>query len=177
MWDEASTFLSSFGLYKGSGTYDRSIFLELANGYSEFKRDLKQARCNIKQPRLNMCLLGSFSILFCLFFLIFFFKIDKGHPSQFIDILKTERAQKDDGLIQRFIICAPQPSFYKSKDILDAPVQECSLVNIFMFISIANKDNKVYYLSPEAEKLFCRYFDEYRQGVENSYKVDSFIRY
>jgi hypothetical protein len=51
--------MGSFGLYKGgASTYDRSIFLELGNAPADFRRDLKQARCMILSPRLNICLLG-----------------------------------------------------------------------------------------------------------------------
>ena len=54
--------MGSFGRYNGGGTgassYDRSIYLELANAPKDLRRDLKQARCRIVEPRLNICLLG-----------------------------------------------------------------------------------------------------------------------
>ena len=60
-WDESSTFMGSFGRYSGAsnGSYDRSIYLELANAPSEFRRDLKGTRCYIEEPRLSLCLLGN----------------------------------------------------------------------------------------------------------------------
>ena len=100
-----------------------------------------------------------------------------GHPTQFIDILKSEKSSKDDGLIQRFLLCAPQPVFPKSKQILDAPVPKASLSCIFMFIKLANKDGLVFTLSKAAEAQFCEYFDDFREVVEQSYQVDSFIRF
>lgn len=59
-WDESSTFMGSFGLYKGSDakSYDRSIFLELYNGPMVYKRDLINNRIVIDNPRFNLCLLG-----------------------------------------------------------------------------------------------------------------------
>ena len=59
LWDEAATFLSSFGLYKGGNSnYDRSIILELYNGPDRYRRDLKGSRTVIHTPRYNMCMLG-----------------------------------------------------------------------------------------------------------------------
>jgi len=58
-------FLGSFGLYKGgAGQYDRSVFLELGNAPTDFRRDLKQSRCHISNPRLWIALLGNYLIKF-----------------------------------------------------------------------------------------------------------------
>ena len=48
--------MGSFGLYKGasSGSYNRSIYLELANSLDEFRRDLKGSQCHIEEPRQFM---------------------------------------------------------------------------------------------------------------------------
>ena len=59
--DEANMFLSSFGRYNGGNAqYDRACYNELATGPNRFQRDLKtgEQRINIKDPRLNICLLG-----------------------------------------------------------------------------------------------------------------------
>ena len=61
MWDEATTFISSFGRY-GNGAaanYDRSVYLEVSNAGDVFSRDLKGSRSRILYPRLQMSLLGS----------------------------------------------------------------------------------------------------------------------
>ena len=62
LWDESGSFMGAFGRYSGGGSsalaYERSIFLELANSPRDFRRDLKQGRCCIKNPRLNLCLNG-----------------------------------------------------------------------------------------------------------------------
>ena len=60
LWDESSSFMSSFGRYSGTSSagYDRSIYLELSNASEEFRRDLKNARCVIDDPRLSIGLLG-----------------------------------------------------------------------------------------------------------------------
>lgn len=60
LWDEASTFLNSFGLYKGqnSSSYDRSIYNDLYNAPDFYRRDTMNSRQVIKEPRLNICVLG-----------------------------------------------------------------------------------------------------------------------
>jgi hypothetical protein len=86
--------MSSFGLYKGSSGagYDRSIILELYNAPSKFKRDVKSKRISIENPRLNICVLG--------------------HPDSYIKVIQDERFVKDDGMIQRFLMCAPEPAYF-----------------------------------------------------------------
>ena len=51
----------------------------------------------------------------------------KGHPFQFLDTMKSEKSSRDDGLIQRFMICAPKPVFLTAEDINNAPDIICSL--------------------------------------------------
>ena len=59
LWDEAATFLNSLGLYKGgNSSYDRSIILELYNAPSKYRRDIKDKKTLIINPRFNLCLLG-----------------------------------------------------------------------------------------------------------------------
>ena len=65
MWDEANTFLSSLGLYKGNSTYDRSIILELFNAPSKYRRDLKDKKTVISNPRFNLVLLGNYLKITC----------------------------------------------------------------------------------------------------------------
>lgn len=61
LWDEASTLMSSFGLYKGGDgkSYDRSIILELFNAPKIYRRDLTNSRIYIQNPRLNLSILGT----------------------------------------------------------------------------------------------------------------------
>lgn len=59
-YDESSTFMSSFGLYKGGdGKYDRSVYLELYNGPNGYDRTLTSGRHYLELPRFNVCLLGN----------------------------------------------------------------------------------------------------------------------
>ena len=144
LWDEAATFLSSFGLYKGGNcSYDRSIILELYNGTEIYRRDLKGSRTVIQTPRYNMCLLGKRFFILNLFYYIHNISILKlpikkccfitlfrsGHPAQFIEALKLERQSRDDGLMQRFLIIAPQPMFLSAREILESKSisDQCSL--------------------------------------------------
>ncbi len=61
-FDEAQTFFGSFGRHTSANgaSYERSIYLELANAPDVFQRDQKfsNGRTIINNPRLNLCLLG-----------------------------------------------------------------------------------------------------------------------
>ena len=96
------SILSSFWLYKGSNGagFDRSIILELFNAPKQFKRDLKGERTIIMNPRLTIC--------------------DLGHPDSYIKCVQDERAVKDDGMMQRFHLCAPQPAYFTPEEIISA---------------------------------------------------------
>jgi hypothetical protein len=91
LFDECSTFMGSFGRYSNGGgaAYDRAFYLELFNGSKSFRRDLSKSRTVVKNPRLNICLLG--------------------HPQTFIKAIRYEQEHKDDGLMQRFLTCCPKP--------------------------------------------------------------------
>ncbi|RNA01588.1 hypothetical protein BpHYR1_028691 [Brachionus plicatilis] len=53
IWDEFSTLISSFGLYKaGGGAYDRTFFLTLHNGPNNLLHSTKKYSFDIDQPRL-----------------------------------------------------------------------------------------------------------------------------
>ena len=58
IWDEFSTLIGSFGLYKGGGAgggvYDRSIFLTLYNGEVELQHATKKYKLNLDHPRLSI---------------------------------------------------------------------------------------------------------------------------
>ena len=101
MFDESSTFMGSLGRYSGGGAkYERSIYNDLFNGSSTFNRSLSKVSYVIVKPRLNICLLG--------------------HASEFIQYMQEERANKDDGLIQRILCSAPMPQFYSMDTINEA---------------------------------------------------------
>ncbi len=81
MFDESSQFLGSMGRYTGGGgaSYDRSIYLELANASDEFRRDLKSERNCIARPRLNLVL--------------------NGHPQSYHETFKAEKERYGTFLI------------------------------------------------------------------------------
>jgi hypothetical protein len=91
MWDELTTLIKSFGLYKsGGGDYDRSIFLTLYNGPDRLLHQTKKYKINIENPRLSI--------------------FAPGHPHKIIDLLKTEsNFENCDGFISRFLIFNPVP--------------------------------------------------------------------
>ena len=64
LWDESASQMCSFGMYKGKGGIDcdRAILNELFGCPSVYRRDLKGHRTSIKNPRLNMALLGKYLI-------------------------------------------------------------------------------------------------------------------
>ncbi|RNA06021.1 hypothetical protein BpHYR1_048663 [Brachionus plicatilis] len=53
------------------------------------------------------------------------FPILFGHPPTFIELLKNDVNQKDDGLKQRLHLCAPKPSVLNANEIIDAEKPEC----------------------------------------------------
>ncbi|RNA03124.1 hypothetical protein BpHYR1_006468, partial [Brachionus plicatilis] len=119
LWDESSTFLNSFGLYKGQGSLR--------------------------------------------------------HPPTFIDLIKNEVNQKDDGLIQRFHLCAPKPSFLNANEIIDAEKPECSLDVLFYIIFKLNEIGTEYILSKEATIEFNQIYSDFKSLIQKEYKKDGFI--
>jgi hypothetical protein len=91
MWDELTTLVKSFGLYKaGAGDYDRSIFLTLYNGPERLLHQTKSCKINIANPRLSI--------------------FAPGHPHKIIDLLTSEsNFENCDGFISRFLIFNPVP--------------------------------------------------------------------
>ena len=101
----------------------------------------------------------------------------KGHPSAFIEILKSEKLCKDDGLIQRFMICAPKPVFLKAEQINKIKDIDCDLSVMFFVIYLIFKSGLKISLSEEAIELFNLKYTEYRTLVEMFHDEDSFIRF
>ena len=101
----------------------------------------------------------------------------KGHPYQFIEAFKTERAAKDDGLIQRFLACAPQPSFHSAEEINNSKEITINPVLLFVFIKKVNsKEQNVLTLSEEAKLKFNVYFTNFREIVQKANSSDTFMR-
>ncbi|RMZ95548.1 hypothetical protein BpHYR1_019686 [Brachionus plicatilis] len=144
LFDESATFMSSFGMYKNSdGKYDRSVYLELYTGPSGYDRTLSGNRHFIEMPRFNLCVLG--------------------HFSDYIDFVRQEKKIKDDGLIQRFHLCAPEPKFYQSEEMMSVPKLKYSLNVLFFIILKMNRLKVNYKLEPKAHELFCTVYDRYKQ--------------
>ncbi len=159
LWDESASFMSSFGLYKGSNGagYDRSIILELYNAPRRFKRDLKSSRTIIENPRLNICVLG--------------------HPDSYIKVIQDERANKDDGMMQRFLLCAPEPAYFTAKEIKTNNQNHCSLEKVFFTVYLIHETNINYSLDEKADELFCTLYTQYKKLVEKCNLCDVFLRF
>ena len=158
LWDESGSFLSSFGLYKGSNgaCYDRSIILELYNAPKQFKRDLKGCRTTIQNPRLNICVLG--------------------HPDSYIKCIQEERAIKGDGLMQRFHMCAPEPAYLSAEEINEANSNHCSFQKVFYALSIIHEKPFTYKLNCDAEAYFNTIYTEFKLLVKKCNRFDTFLR-
>ena len=155
-YDEANSFMGSLGRYNGGENYERSLFLTLFNAPPSMDRDLKSGRVRLFNPRLNMCLAG--------------------HPYSFIEMLQRERKTYDDGLMQRFLICAPLPKFFET-DILDnIPKRKYSISSILYTIYTLHIDDKQYEMDEEAVKCFKEYFDLNKNLVKLSNNKDIFLR-
>jgi Protein of unknown function (DUF3987) len=150
--------MSSFGLYKGSGggTYDRSVISELYNAPRRYKRDLCKNRTCIDNPRLNISMLG--------------------HPESYIRNVREERIQKDDGLMQRFLFCAPEPAFYSAEYINTEHERCCAIEKVFCAVYYSHEKGTHYVLSQEAHDLFCDYYSDFKNLVRKTNLNDVFLR-
>lgn len=94
-------------------------------------------------------------------------------------LFKDEKNSKDDGLIHRFLVCAPKPIFHRSVAMKEAAALQCSLRTIFSVVYESNLCSpNDYTQSEEAAKKFEEYFDENRGFIEMAYEnnADQFIR-
>ena len=141
----------------GGAMYDRSVYLDLYNCKNTFKRDTKndinnKKRCKIVNPRFNLCLLG--------------------HPQYFIKFIKDEADNRCDGLMQRFLISCPEPTFFLYKSIKDAQIvpRKMSLTVLMFAIKIFHRQDdetnemilRKYKFDDKAEKLYEQLHDEYK---------------
>ena len=121
----------------GTASYERSIYLELADAGGEFQRDLKSERTFISNPRLNLCL--------------------NGHPHEFIQAFQSERGTKDDGLMHRFYAMCPKPNIYLSEDIMKASEIPFGINLLFFFIFKKHQEGieGVFRLMPKGNFVIC----------------------
>ncbi len=126
IWDEFSTLIEQFGLYKsGGGAFDRSIFLTLYNGEPEMSHATKKYKVKITQPRLSI--------------------MAAGHPHKLIEMLNKERKMSNgcDGLISRFIIAAPKAVRISIIDLKQPPSNSFQLKHLLYGIYALNKNFKI----------------------------------
>ncbi len=89
-----------------------------------------------------------------------------------------ERESKDDGLVQRFLVCCPQPGFYTATEINSSPPLTFSIELVFMFIKLnhSEPDNHIN-LTEEATDKFKEYFNEFREIVKLANQNSTFLRW
>jgi hypothetical protein len=87
-WDEFTSLLSSFGMYKGTGAFDRAQYLTLPNGLDELRHTTKKYKYVVQNPRLSM--------------------FGAAHTHRIATILEEERTMLNcDGFINRFFVFSP----------------------------------------------------------------------
>lgn len=57
-----------------------------------------------------------------------------GHPFYFINLLRSERNSYDDGLFQRFLVCAPKPPYISAAQMRATPKPKITLHCMFYFV-------------------------------------------
>ena len=158
LFDEASGFMQSFGLYKSGGSaYDRGIYLELFGARNKFRRDLKSEKTVVTDPRLNISLCG--------------------HPNSFLLAIKDEFHQKADGLMQRFLSSCPRPNFLSAQEQRDARNKKKSYtVTVLLYIVyLLHKSPKDYSFSEEALSYYEDVYTNFREICELMVYCDSNI--
>lgn len=120
-------------------------------------RDLKSGRTRLHNPRLNICLLG--------------------HPYLFIKILKDEKENYDDGLLQRFLISIPKPIYYSAEEIRQTPKAKISVFSILYTVNHLHINPITYKLSIEAQTKFDLIFTKYKNLVQEANKSEILLRF
>lgn len=96
--------------------------------------------------------------------------------SDYIDFVRQERFSRDDGLIQRFHICAPKPVYYKSTEIMSVPAPDISLTVLLFIVHKLNMTPIKYTLDDGAKIVFYEIFDAYKDYSDKfASECDMFI--
>ena len=154
-FDESNTFFGSFGRYKGSPSYERSLYTTLFNAPTMLDRVLSKKSIILTKPRFNLCLLG--------------------HPKEYINLIRNDLTKCDDGLMHRFIVNAPKPIFYLAEDIRQANSYHhtLSLTCIFYLIMTIHEQERNYYFKDNI--AIDNLYNKYKTFVIKLYNYDSFI--
>jgi hypothetical protein len=91
------------------------------------------------------------------------------------DLIKSERSNRDDGLIQRFSLFSPRPIYIKKIDDIDNAETDCSLEVFLYVIKRRHEINVNYSLSVDAREFFGELFMKNQIQNENFSKIDTFI--
>lgn len=91
--------------------------------------------------------------------------------------MTSEAKQNDDGLIQRFLLSAPDPGFIDWNTISNGSPKCCSLSVLFYLILKLNEKPIRYILEEEANHEFELIFSKYRKYVEYFHDKDGFLRF
>ena len=146
IFDESQAFFNSFGLYKATcAAYEKSVYLELHNGSSSYNRSLKSKTTRIDNPRFNLALFG--------------------HPGNVIQMVKKKFEKSDDGLLQRFLISAPDPVVLFSTAIMNCKPITFDLSVIFSIAKKLNTEDILLTLDNEASVKFNEVYDFYKTYI------------
>ena len=87
-----------------------------------------------------------------------------GHPIYFVNALRSERCSYDDGLLQRILMCAPNPPRVRAKEMREKKSgDQVTLIAIFYFLRVLHQDQyHVYTFTAEAYEIIDYQFDLHR---------------
>lgn len=133
-WDEFTTFISTFGLYKGGNSaFDKSLILSIYNSSHSFNHTTKSYSYEISEPRLAI--------------------FTAGHEWKAVELIDEEKKHTADGFITRFLICCPKPRIFKY-DELEPVSSTITFEKIFLAIQFTHITAKNYSFDEEGFNLF-----------------------
>lgn len=151
-FDESGTFFGS--LDRKNNSYDRSVYNSLFNSPKNYNRDVLNNQINLKDPCLNMCLLG--------------------HIEEYIQMLNSENSQDDDALMHRFLLNIPQPVFKKAKYIREANDNyNFSLSSIFYMLYKIHEVKREY--SFQHTDKIDKIHDYFKDIIEKTHTADKLV--
>lgn len=156
-WDELSTFIGSFGMYKQTnGSFDKSIILTMYNGVNLFSASYKSVKYNFKKPRLSI--------------------FTAGHPEKVIGMLEDEKSVKSDGFISRFLVCCPKPKRLRLTELKEFD-NEIDFKKLLVSIYLMHNESIEYVFDQEGFTLLDDILHEYDTVCEKFEMSNNFFGY
>lgn len=99
-----------------------------------------------------------------------------GHVSSFIKLLKEEMYCQVDGLLQRFLICAPIPCFeITSEEMRTMPDPDISITCLLYAVHVIFNEPIDFRYDDDALKIYDASVDSFRKIVFKAHNNDVFI--